>query len=135
MNTTSQLAGSLLAALEHPTHGVVGLVDVIFRLCPEHGLELDWHAGRCRIRSWENGSENLLDACVRKSVFRAILARIAALCNEQGENPVSPYGGQAKLCIGVDRPASYRVKFVNTNDEQILRILPSANGGSLHEND
>jgi hypothetical protein len=133
MGTTSPLTGSLRAVLEHPTRGVVGIVDDLFSLCPGHGLKLDWRAGHCRIFSVENGCDNVVDMPLRKSVFRAILTRIAALCNEQGHESVAPYGGQAQLRLGEDRPANFQVEFVNTSDEQKLAIMPSANRGSLHQ--
>lgn len=124
MNTPSQLAGALQRAFERPTRGVVGLVDDLLMLCPEQGLQLHWEADRCRVRSPANGSEEVLDQPLRKSVFRAILARVATLCNERSPNSVSPYGGQGELLFGADPPAIFRVTFTNTTDEQKLELIP-----------
>lgn len=122
MNTTSQLAGLLRSALAHPGRGIVGLVDDLLRLCPESGLRLDWQADRCRIRALPDDSEALLDLPLRKSVVRAILARVAALCNERNPRSVSPYGGQGELSVGVNPPAVFRVTFTNTADEHRLEL-------------
>ena len=141
MNTTSQLSGTLRSALERPTRGVVGLVDDLLRLCPEQGLRLDWRDERCRIRSLTGSLEELLDLPLRKSIFRAILARVAALCNERSPSSVSPYGGQGELLIVTEAiggdfalgdrqvrrswpPVLFRVSFANTADEHKLELVP-----------
>src|SRR5208282_5382429 len=66
---------------------------------------------------------------LRKSVFRAILARVAVLCNERSPNSVSPYGGQGEVSVGADPAMTFRVEFANTPDEQRLeltRVRPKA---------
>lgn len=122
MNTTSQLSEAFQIAFEHPAGGVVGLVDDLLRLCPEQGLQLDWHADHCRVRSPASGSEEVLARPLRKSVFRAMLARVAALCNERSPNSVSPYGGEARLVVG--RDTTVQVSFVNTSAEQRMELRP-----------
>jgi hypothetical protein len=124
MTTTSQLSGTLRSALEQPTRGVVGLVDDLLRLCPEQGLRLDWEADHCWIRSLAGDSDELLDLPLRKSVFRAILARVAALCNERSPGSVSPYGGRGELLVGADPPTVVRVDFANTADDHRLDLSP-----------
>lgn len=124
MNTTSQLSGAIDSILDHPTSGVVGMVDDLLRLCPEHGLQLDWQAGCCRIRSLGNGSDTVVDRPLRKSVFRAILARIAALCNQRSPDSVAPYGGQGELSVGASPVTRVGVSFVNTANEQWVRLWP-----------
>jgi hypothetical protein len=121
---TFLLSGTLRSALEQAPLGVVGLVDDLLRLCPEQGLRLAWEGDRCRVNPLAGGSEEVLDRPLRKSVFRAILARVAALCNERSPNSVSPYGGQGELSYGADPPATFRVKFTNTTDEQKLELVP-----------
>lgn len=128
MNTASEISGVLCRALVHPTRGVIGLVDDLLAMCREQGLQLDWQAHRCRVRSCGGDWEELLDVPLmdnprRKSVFRAILARVAALCNEQTPNSVSPYGGQGELTLGGIPPAVVRVTFANTPEEQKLELL------------
>src|SRR5687767_10686363 len=99
MNTTTQLSDALHRAFAHSTRGVVGVVDDLLRLCPNEGLRLDWQDERCRVTSASNGFEEVLTWPMRKSVFRAILARVASLCNERSTSSVSPYGGQAELIV------------------------------------
>ena len=122
MSTTSQASGALRSVLESPTRGVVGLVDDLLRLCRGHGVQLDWQADRCRVCCLADGSEEVIDSPLGKSVFRAVLARVAALCNEQRPNSVSPYGGRGKLSDGAHPPTLFRVSFANTPDEQRLEL-------------
>jgi hypothetical protein len=135
MNTTSQLTGAFRSALEQPARGAVELVDDLLRLCPEPGLRLDWHADRCRIRPLTDGPEEVTDLPLRKSVFRAILARVAALCNEQSPGSVSPYGGQGEASIGADPPTVFRVSFANTPGEQWLNLAPVRTESPLPSSD
>jgi hypothetical protein len=125
MNTTSQLTGAFRSALAHPARGVVDLVDDLLRSCPEPGLRLDWHADRCRIRPHAGGPDEEIDGPLRKSAFRAILARVAALCNERSPHSVSPYGGQGEASVGDNPPTVIRVSFVNTPGEQWLDLAPA----------
>jgi hypothetical protein len=120
MSTTSQVSAALRNVLECPTRGVVGLVDDLLQLCRGHGLQLDWQADRCRVRCLADGSEEVIDSPLGKSVFRAVLARVAALCNEKRPNSVTPYGGRGKLADGVHPPTVFQVSFANTSDEQWL---------------
>jgi hypothetical protein len=123
MNKISEHAQELRKAVENPVRGVVGLVEDLLQVCREHGLQLDWQADHCRLRGAGGDWENVLDFPLRKSVFRAILARVAALCNERIPNSVSPYGGRGKLAAGANLPAVFRVAFVNTPAEQSLELM------------
>lgn len=122
MNTTSATAGLLQNIIEHPTRGVVGIVDDMLRLCHEHGLDLHWQLDRCRIRSAGNGAEEVVEKPLGKSAFRALLARVAALCNERGVKPFSPYGGQCDLLLGEDAGAALHISFANTPEQQWLKV-------------
>jgi hypothetical protein len=127
MNSCSQHLQSLRSAFEHPADGVVGLVNDLLKACGERGLYLDWHAERCRVRSLD-AADALLDIPLRQSVFRSILARIAALCNERHPASVSPYGGQGE-CLGSDHPPSvFAARFVNTPSEQTLELIRKPSG-------
>jgi hypothetical protein len=136
MNPPSQLSRSLRSVFERPGEGAVALVDDLLRMCPDRGLQIHWHANRCSVRSGANGSEDVLDFPLRRSVFRAMLARVAALCNERQPHSVSPYGGQGELVLDADPPAVFRVTFQNKTDEQRLDLIPlstcssSPSGGS-----
>src|SRR5271157_18049 len=144
MNAPSSSLQQLHHALATPTRDVVGLVDEVLALCQEHGLQLDWQEGGCHIRSSGGEPEGTIDVPLRKSVFRAILARVAVLCNERSPNSVSPYGGQGEVSVGANPAMTFRVEFANTPDEQRLycesvatpcvrcdptRLRPSSTGG------
>ncbi len=120
MSTGARLAVMLRRIITHPTGGVPGLVDEMLAICSEHALELDWRAERCRFRSLDGEWEELTDVPLRQSVFRAILARVAVLCNEQIPNSVSPYGGQGQISAGGNSAVLFRVSFTNTTAEQKL---------------
>src|SRR5262245_27881740 len=124
MNTAPEFADAIRHTLRNPTRGVIGVVEDVLALCGEYGLQLDWQAGRCRVRPPGGDLQEVLDVPLRKSVFRAILARIAALCNERAPKSVSPYGGQGQLSVGANPPALFRVVFVNTPAEQRLELAP-----------
>ena len=64
---------------------------------------------------------------MQKSLARAILARVAALCNERNPSSVSPYGGQGEVTLFNDPEAIVQVSVVNTPTSQNmkLRIGPS----------
>jgi hypothetical protein len=125
MNTTSQISGAIRGVFERPTRGVVGLVDDLLRLCREQSLRLEWQSDHCHIRSLNGGSDESFDQPLRKSIFRAMLARVAALCNERNPRSVSPYGGKGELSIDADPPTSFRVTFANTSDELWLELVPA----------
>lgn len=126
MSTTSQLTESLHRILENPNRGVVGLVDDLLKMCQKGRLRLDWTADRCRVCSFGGAREEVIDLPLRKSVFRAILARIATLCNEHTPNSVSPYGGKGKLLIDASPSAVFKVTFVNSSTEQKLELMATA---------
>jgi len=118
-SSSLELVGQVL----RPTNGgVVGLVNDLLGLCPEQGLELDWHADRCRVHSLGVEPEKSIEVPLPKSVFRAVLARLAALCNERDPGSVSPYGGEGELIVGVDPATVCRVAFTNTSSAQRVRL-------------
>jgi hypothetical protein len=137
MNTTSEHIRLLQNAIEHPSRGVVGLVDDLLTVCWQNGLQLDWQANGCRVRSSSGEWEDLPALSLRKSAFRAVLARVAALCNEQSPGSVSPYGGLGELAVDANPSAVVEVALTNTPEDQRLELrprtaLPAARTGSLN---
>lgn len=108
----------------NPTDAIVGLVDNVLRLCRQHALHIDWRENRCRVTSPDRDKEDELELPLRKSVFRAILARVATLCDEQSPGTFAPYGGSGELSFGSDPKTILRVAWVNTTGEQCLTIMP-----------
>lgn len=123
MSTHLTPAERLRSALTAPTRGVLGLVDELLTVSREQSLRLAWQADHCRVRFLVEGQEDSLEVPLRKSVVRAVLARVAVLCNERKPNSVSPYGGQGELSIGTEPGAVLRVAFVNTSDEQSMEVV------------
>lgn len=122
MNSLSSYSEQLHRALTAPTHGVLGMVDDLLAVSRECGIQLHWQAGRCRVCFREGDPASCIEVPMRKSVFRAALARIAVLCNQRQPNSVSPYGGKGELLAGVDPTVPMQVEFINTPDEQRLEL-------------
>ena len=119
----------LKGAFEPTERGVVGPVDNLLGLCQEHALQLDWQANRCRVRPLGAEPRDSTEIPLTKSVFRALLARMAVLCNERNPGSVSPYGGEGEVWVGTSPPSVFRVAFTNTPGEQalVVRRLADAN--------
>jgi hypothetical protein len=140
MSKPSDISEALRRVLVHPTGGIAGLVDDLLTVCEEHALQLDWQADRCRARSLAGDWQELAGVPLRKSVFRAVLARVAALCNEGSQTPISPYGGQAEITVGTNPATVFRVAFTNTPSDQRLELTrvgpktPDRDGGEPRSN-
>lgn len=115
MNDSTPLSARVRAAFGANPHGVVGVTDELLLVCRERPLRLDWEGGRCLVRSAEEAVEIVLP----KSAFRAILARLAALCNEGAHGGVTPYGGSGEL---TREGNAFRVTLVNTPGEQTADV-------------
>jgi hypothetical protein len=105
----------VVRAFASPTRGVVGVVDDLLAGCPDDGLRLVWADGVCRISRPAVAAEEATAITIPRSVFRAILARVAALCNEAAAGSVSPYGGRGTF-------AGFRAGFANTPSDQWLDL-------------
>src|SRR5258708_21002776 len=124
MSAASHVSEVFRQVLATPTRGVVGLVDDLLTLCQQHDLQVEWQGERCHIRSRRDDWEEWISVPLRKSVFRSILARIAALCNERTPNAVSPYGGQCELLASGKSAALFKHTFPNTPAEQRVELTP-----------
>jgi hypothetical protein len=122
--TLTRLA-EITAAFRQPANGVAGVIDELIRLCQDQGLRLQWCAGQCRIETLDDESAAPLSFPLPKPVFRAILARLAALCNAAVPDSVSPYGGQGELVLGGDSPFVLNIQFTNTPEVQELELSPA----------
>ena len=138
MSNPSSLPERLERALAHPDRGVLGLVDELLAASHEQDIQLGWDGGRCHISLLSGGPPERIEVPLEKSIVRAALARVAALCNERAPNTVSPYGGQGELAIDSNPAKVVRVSLVNTREEQYLNLAlrdsarpKSALGGEL----
>ena len=123
MKTMTPLSEQLQRSFEPGGRGVVDLFADLLAICPQHGLQLDWQDNRCRLRRLDAGLNETTEVSIPKSAFRAILARVAALCNEQSPNSVSPYGGESDLTSNTDPSMNFRISFTNSPAEQWLRVM------------
>src|SRR5829696_6788588 len=99
MTTTAEVTTAVRQVITNPACGVVGLVDELLASASGTGCTLNWRADRIRVRLEGGESEELNDLGVRKSIVRAVLARVAKLCNRESTDSVSPYGGQTELSL------------------------------------
>ncbi len=115
-----------------PTYrGVVGLVDDLLGLCRLYQLRINFQDGHCAIHRLGADPQESLEIPVPKSVFRAALARIAAICNEQHPESVTPYCGEGNIAVlppvsqGSEKvvpPSTCFVSFTNTPSDQHLEM-------------
>jgi hypothetical protein len=114
-----------IARLFEPTkRGVIVLVDDILDLCRESGLCLEWRDKRGVMRTLAGAPSQPIEVPLQQSVFRAVLARVAALCNECNPNSVSPYGGEGEFSASANSSPVFHVTFANRPHEQRLEIRP-----------
>lgn len=130
MNNPTSLPDRLARAFSTPTGGVLGLVDELLAASQEQSIHIGWQAGRCHILFPGAEPPMQIEVPVPKSVVRAVLARIAALCNERVPHSVSPYQGAGEVAL--DPMHVIQVKFVNTPDELTLELSPSRVASSQH---
>jgi hypothetical protein len=123
MIDTSSTRERIQRALSCPSAGVVGAVDELLAIAAEHSLRLERQADGCRVRLLDSGTSDFVDVQISNSAFRAILARISVLCDQQLSDCVSPYGGQGELAIGSSPTTTLHVSFVNTPAEQSINLL------------
>lgn len=128
----STLFADRVQAAFRPTHrGVVGLVDDLLGLCGNYQLQISFRDGQCSVRRLGADDQESMDIPVPKSVFRAALARIAAICNEQHLESVTPYRGEGNIAVlppvsscsqKLVAPATCHVSFANTPSDQHLEM-------------
>jgi hypothetical protein len=122
MSNPLPFAESIRQAFQPTKRGVIGVVDDLLGLCQKQEIQLDWHANQCRVRSVGLDPQESIAVPLPKTVFRALLARLAALCNERNPGSVSPYGGEGELTVGVNPATVCRVTFTNTPREQRVQL-------------
>ena len=128
MSGPTTLADRLSRAFTAPAGGVLGLVDELLAASRGQEIRLGWQVGQCRVGVPGAEPPDQFDVAVPRAVVRAVLARVAALCNERVPNSVSPYQGVGE--IAVDAATVVRVRFVNTPDEQTLELSPAGPSNS-----
>ena len=134
MNMVFSPSEAIRVVFPQPARDLAGMVDDLLAVCSEHDLELDWRADCCRVRSRTEDWRNVDDQPLRRSAFRGLLARLAALCNERRPGSCSPYGGHGEIAVG---GTVFHLVFTNTPAEQRMqltrdrRTLPLTSGQTL----
>lgn len=122
MKPSDSISERIRHAFTIPTRGVVGLVDELLAISADKDIYLSWCDGLCRVVAPATNASMELE--VSKSVFRAALARLAALCGGAGEK--SPYGGSGEIRVDGPPAKTIRVKWVNTSEEQSVELFSAA---------
>ena len=125
MTPSSLPLEALRTTIVAPTNGFVGIVDDVLSLCREHALQLDWRDNRCQVSSAESGEVGVVEMPLRRSGFRAVLARIAKLCGDQAPGTSDPYSGTGELLVGPEPAMVFRVEWSNTLADQFLTLKPN----------
>jgi hypothetical protein len=144
MINSTLFADRVQEAFRPTERGVAGLVDDLLGLCRLYQLRIDFRDDRCRVRRIGADAQESLDIPVPKPVFRAALARIAAICNEQHPESVTPYGGEGTIAVlppvsscteKLVAPSTCYVSFINTPRDQHFEIrfstIPSGLGNAF----
>jgi hypothetical protein len=116
MNHPQLIMDHLESYMADPDRGVLGLVDDFLAAARVHDIRLEWQAGSFSAVFLQDGNSRRMQVPLPKSVFRAALARMAALCNERCPGLVSPYGGEGEIAIDDDSSKVIRVIFANTGE-------------------
>jgi hypothetical protein len=128
MIRSTPFAERVQSAFQPTPRGVVGLVDDLLSLCRVHQLRMSFRDGRCSVSGLGADVQEALEVPLPKSVFRAVLARIAALCNEHHPHSVTPYRGEGEIVVPPPiapecvPPSTCYVSFTNTPSEQQLEM-------------
>jgi hypothetical protein len=115
MSINTDVATELRDILRRGVGGVAQVADDLLLASRHHVVEMEWSDNRPKLRIDAADWSDLSDIGLKKSIFRAIVARIAILCNEQSNSAaMSPYGGNGELMVCGDLPTTVRVTLSNT---------------------
>lgn len=132
MTALFSLPDRLRLALISPTRGILGVVDELLAAALVGDVHFVWQDGIARLDLSEDSRPLGLEVPMPKSVARAILARIAVLCNERHPDSVSPWGGRGESMTEAEPARIVRVAFVNTPQEQWLDLSSSHDGDATN---
>lgn len=124
IQATASFADRVRVAFSPSPRAVLGLVDDLLELCREQPLSVAFRDGKCLVSS-TGGGGNSVEVPLPRSAFRAVLARVAAMCNEHRPDSVSPYGGTGEVRVETGVPVTFRVVFANTPEDQLLEVTGS----------
>ena len=122
MNITKTLT-ELLNAGANCELDVVKFSDEFMQLCAEHELRLRLEPSQCVVEA-SGGKESIdvIENPMRRSQFRAVLARIVAISSECSNSIMTPYGGDWEISYSGDQNRRIRVSVQNTPNAQFVEL-------------
>lgn len=110
--------------LVRPNRSIIQIVDQLLSISLDHLLQIDWRDNILRVRQRE-GDWKQLELPIRKSIFRAILARLATLANESTPTSVSLYGGRSNVSVQGHPDLLIHFSCSNLTGDQWLELAAS----------
>jgi hypothetical protein len=123
MSTVPSFVTTSQEAIRSPVGGVSGFVDTMLLLCRDNDLQVQWVPEHLRVRAKGQDWHEIETSFPRQSIFRAILASVAAQTRTADLRAISPYGGEGFAMVGAaESPTLLAVKVANTPAEQSLSL-------------
>ena len=104
--------------------GILDLVDDMLARCVNDQVRIVWCPGTVTEYPLSGRSPTSYEITLRNSAFRAVMARMAALCDRPDSEALSPYGGRGEFTDPRWPRVRFSVQFTNTPDEQRLELTP-----------
>ena len=106
--------------------GVLDLIDDLLERLVESRLRLFWVPGIVTEISLDGGESQTFELAYRNSIFRLIMARMAALIEDtEKQDPIFPYRGTGSFTDPRWPHVRFHVDFVNTKTaDQHLELTP-----------
>ena len=123
MIRAASLTETLLELLTAPrAGGVLALADELVNYCLGHQVSLTITTGNCVVVDAHNQQKEVVPITLSKVMFRALIARFAALCSSA--KTMTPYGGTGQIELP-DHSLILKVALKNTIDHQWLELVPT----------
>jgi hypothetical protein len=119
MNDEARFVNSIEELFIRGPRPVVELVWDLLSAADAHGVRLGWDDGKCDISSVRTTGEHR-SVALPLSVFRAVLARLAALCERDSHDDFSPYRWEGKLVWDADSTRHFWIDVTNNHAQGFL---------------
>jgi hypothetical protein len=122
VNSVVEIEARLKDAMTPGSRGIIDSVDKLLRFAQDHPIAMDEHETTIRIRLLDIELREPFQFSFKRRVFRVILARIAAICNDLRPGSVSPYGGSGDLAVPGNPSRLLHADFSNTLGNTWLKL-------------
>ncbi len=112
--------------------GILDLVDDMLARCVNDQVRIVWCPGVVTEYPLSGTSPTSFEVTLRNSAFRAVMARMAVLCERPDSEPVSPYGGRGEFTDRRWPRVRFSLQFTNTADDQRLELTPIIESDRSH---